>query len=161
GGAQARTQERADPHRHGHGPAGGVPDRRRDRGGDAVRDARARHLRHRRDHRPRLPAGAGVRADHRAGLRDHQPAGGPDLHLPRPPDQVRMMDTSSRPISGGSVNEAELTTVGSVPWAETRARRSETPLAQALRRLRKSVTALVGVAIVALLVLVAIFADAL
>ena len=39
--------------------------------------------------------------------------------------------------------------------------RSESPLAQGLRRLRRSTTALVGVAIVVVLVLVALFADVL
>jgi ABC-type dipeptide/oligopeptide/nickel transport system permease subunit len=64
-----------------------------------------------------------------------------------------------RPISGGSTREADLPTVGSVAFP-ARAR-SETPLAQATRRLRKSATALLGVAIVVALVLVAIFADVL
>ena len=66
-----------------------------------------------------------------------------------------------RPISGGSVGEAELRSVGNVAWPDTRARRSETPFAQAVRRLCKSVTALIGVAIVLALVLVALFADVL
>ena len=70
-------------------------------------------------------------------------------------------DLATPPIRGGSVGEAELPSVRDVAWSGARARRSETPLAQAVRRLRKSVTALVGVAIVALLNLVAIFADAL
>jgi ABC-type dipeptide/oligopeptide/nickel transport system permease subunit len=64
-----------------------------------------------------------------------------------------------RPISGGSTREADLPTVGRVAFP-ARAR-SETPLAQAARRLRKSATALLGAAIVAALVLVAIFADVL
>jgi peptide/nickel transport system permease protein len=64
-----------------------------------------------------------------------------------------------RPISGGSLREADLQTVGRVTWPARS--RSETPLAQAARRLRKSVTALVGLAIVLVLVLVAIFADVL
>jgi peptide/nickel transport system permease protein len=63
------------------------------------------------------------------------------------------------PISGGSLREAELPGVGGVAWP--RAERSESPLVQGLRRLRRSVTALVGVAIVVALVLVAIFADVL
>ncbi|MGH7326430.1 MAG: ABC transporter permease [Candidatus Rokuibacteriota bacterium] len=61
-------------------------------------------------------------------------------------------------ISGGSVREAEFPVVGGVAWP-ARAERSESPLAQALRRLRRSATALVGVAVVALLIVVAIFAD--
>ena len=70
-------------------------------------------------------------------------------------------ESPPRPISGGSLREADLptTNVGRVAWP-SRAR-SETPLAQAVRRLRKSVTALIGVAIVVALVLVAIFADVL
>ena len=65
-----------------------------------------------------------------------------------------------KPISGGSVREAELAGVAEVtrPAAATR---SETPLAQAVRRLRRSATALVGAGIVAVLLVVAIFADAL
>ena len=65
-----------------------------------------------------------------------------------------------KPISGGSVREAELVGVAEVtrPAAATR---SETPLAQAVRRLRRSATALVGAGIVAVLLVVAIFADAL
>jgi peptide/nickel transport system permease protein len=64
------------------------------------------------------------------------------------------------PISGGSVREVELSGVAGVPWPAP-ATTSESPLAEALRRLRRSTTALVGVAIVALLMVVAIFADAL
>jgi peptide/nickel transport system permease protein len=64
------------------------------------------------------------------------------------------------PISGGSLREADLPAVaGVVTRAPSEV--SESPLAQGLRRLRRSVTALVGVAIVAVLVVVAIFADAL
>jgi len=67
----------------------------------------------------------------------------------------------STPISGGSgsVREVELPRVG-VAWPAPAAR-SETPFAQGIRRLRRSATALVGVAIVVLLILVGIFADAL
>jgi peptide/nickel transport system permease protein len=64
------------------------------------------------------------------------------------------------PISGGSVREVELSSVAGVAWPAP-ATTSESPLAEALRRLRRSTTALVGVAIVALLMVVAIFADAL
>jgi peptide/nickel transport system permease protein len=71
------------------------------------------------------------------------------------------MDTTPRPISGASVGEADLRSVSDATWAGAQARRSETPLAQAVHRLRKSTTALVGAAIVIALVLVAIFADAL
>jgi peptide/nickel transport system permease protein len=71
------------------------------------------------------------------------------------------MTTTPRPISGGSVGEAELRSVDRAGWTGARARRSESPFAEAVHRLRKSTTALIGVAIVLLLVLVAIFADAL
>ena len=66
------------------------------------------------------------------------------------------------PISGGSgsVREVELPAVAGVVWPAPSAR-SETPFAQGLRRLRRSATALVGVGIVVVLVLVAIFADVL
>src|SRR3970040_99753 len=65
-----------------------------------------------------------------------------------------------RPISGGSMREAELPAVPGVAWP-ARAVPSESPLAQVLRRFRRSTTALVGVAIVLVLLLVALFADVL
>jgi peptide/nickel transport system permease protein len=69
------------------------------------------------------------------------------------------------PISGGSLTEAELPTPAELPAAHaatwTAVPLAESPLAQALRRLRRSTTALVGVAIVATLIVVAIFADVL
>jgi peptide/nickel transport system permease protein len=63
------------------------------------------------------------------------------------------------PIRGGSVSEAELPAVRGIGLPAVS--RSQTPLAQALRRLRRSMTALVGAAIVAVLLVVAIFADVL
>ena len=66
-----------------------------------------------------------------------------------------------RPISGGSTREAELPAVTGIARPAAGAARSETPLAQAVLRLRRSTTALVGVAIVAVLLVVAIFADVL
>jgi peptide/nickel transport system permease protein len=68
-----------------------------------------------------------------------------------------MMD--GNPIRGGSVGEAELPAVRGIGLPAVS--RSQTPLAQALRRLRRSMTALVGAAIVAVLLVVAIFADVL
>ena len=68
------------------------------------------------------------------------------------------MRDDPRPISGGSLSEAELRTA--VAWPAAR-ERAESPFGQAVRRLRRSATALVGAAIVALLVIVAIFADVL
>jgi peptide/nickel transport system permease protein len=70
------------------------------------------------------------------------------------------------PIRGGSLTEADLPTPAEFPAVHDVARaaaraRSDTPLAQALRRLARSTTALVGAAIVALLIVVAIFADVL
>jgi peptide/nickel transport system permease protein len=67
---------------------------------------------------------------------------------------------SPRPISGGSLREAELPTVAGVGWPAA-GPRSESPLAQGLRRLRRSATALFGAIIVVVLILVAIFADVL
>ncbi len=66
----------------------------------------------------------------------------------------------SRPISGGSLSEAELPVATDVAWRET-GERSEAPLAQGLRRLRRNKTALVGAAIALTLIVVAIFADVL
>src|SRR5919106_49904 len=66
----------------------------------------------------------------------------------------------AKPIGGGSIREAELPGAAEVAWPAPVAR-SESPLAQGLRRLRRSATALVGVAVVAVLLLVAIFADVL
>jgi peptide/nickel transport system permease protein len=65
----------------------------------------------------------------------------------------------AKPISGGSLQEAELPGVRGVLRPGTVA--VESPLTQGLRRLRKSATALVGAAIVALLLVVALFADVL
>ena len=66
-----------------------------------------------------------------------------------------------QPISGGSLREAELPAVAGIARPGVGAARTETPLAQGLRRLRHSTTALVGVAVVLALILVAIFADVL
>src|SRR6266851_2708961 len=63
------------------------------------------------------------------------------------------------PISGGSLREAELPVAGIALPAQ--GVRSESPFAQGVRRLRKSTTALVGVAIVLCLLVVALFADVL
>jgi len=64
-----------------------------------------------------------------------------------------------RPISGGSTREADLPAVPGMISAGVKP--SESPLVIGMRRLRKSVAALAGAAIVVLLVLVAIFADVL
>src|SRR5262247_3378780 len=64
-------------------------------------------------------------------------------------------------ISGGSVNEAELPVGTPVAWSAPRAERADSPFAQGVRRLRRSTTALIGAAIVAVLLLVALFADVL
>jgi ABC-type dipeptide/oligopeptide/nickel transport system permease subunit len=75
------------------------------------------------------------------------------------PDDAPAEIRPVKPISGGSLREADLTAVVAVaaPAREV----AESPFAQGVRRLRRSVTALVGVAIVAVLLVVAIFADAL
>ena len=65
-----------------------------------------------------------------------------------------------RPIRGGSVGEADLPVSAGVDWSAG-AKPAESPLAQGLRRLRRSFTALVGAGIVAVLLVVAIFADVL
>jgi peptide/nickel transport system permease protein len=65
-----------------------------------------------------------------------------------------------RPISGGSLREADLPAVGPAAWPVA-AERSESPLAQGLRRLVRNKSALVGAGIVAVLVVVALFADVL
>jgi peptide/nickel transport system permease protein len=64
------------------------------------------------------------------------------------------------PISGGSLQEADLGTAPGAVWP-ARAERSESPLAQGMRRLRKSATALAGASIVLVLIVVALFADVL
>jgi peptide/nickel transport system permease protein len=74
-------------------------------------------------------------------------------------DPGRLDRTNARPISGGSVSEAELPAVRERTWPTVP--RPETPFAQGLRRLRRSTTALVGAAIVALLLVVALLADVL
>ena len=64
----------------------------------------------------------------------------------------------TRTISGGSTSEAELPASG-VAWQATT--RADSPFVEGVRRLRKSVTAIIGLAIVVLLLVVAILADAL
>jgi peptide/nickel transport system permease protein len=65
-----------------------------------------------------------------------------------------------KPISGGSTREADLAGVGSIALPATRAR-SDSPFMEGVRRLRKSVTAIIGLVIVAVLLVCAIFADVL
>src|SRR5215468_10527162 len=65
-----------------------------------------------------------------------------------------------RSISGGSLREAELGAAPDVAWRATK-ERADSPFAQGLRRLRRSTTALIGAAIVAALLVVALFADVL
>ena len=65
-----------------------------------------------------------------------------------------------RPISGGAGSEAGLSVVTAAAWPRA-AEPSESPFAQGVRRLRRSTTSLVGLAIVLALVLLAIFADVL
>jgi peptide/nickel transport system permease protein len=62
-----------------------------------------------------------------------------------------------RPISGGSLSEAELSGVRAI--ALPARPRAASPFMEGVRRLRKSMTAVVGVVIVALLLVCAIFAD--
>jgi peptide/nickel transport system permease protein len=66
----------------------------------------------------------------------------------------------AKPIRGGSVQEVELPRVGGVAWPRP-ATPAESPFRQGLRRLRRSTTALIGAAVVAALIVVAIFADVL
>jgi peptide/nickel transport system permease protein len=64
------------------------------------------------------------------------------------------------PIRGGSVGEAELGAERGMAWPAP-ATRSDSPFVEGLRRLRRSTTAVVGAAIVVLLIMTAILADAL
>jgi len=66
----------------------------------------------------------------------------------------------TKPISGGSLQEAELPRTAAVGWPAPAAR-GASPFAEGLRRLRRSHTAVLGAAIVAALLVVAIFADVL
>jgi peptide/nickel transport system permease protein len=63
-----------------------------------------------------------------------------------------------RPISGGSLREADLTSVQRVALPAREAQ-AATPFADGVRRLRKSTTAVVGFVIVIVLVATALFAD--
>jgi len=65
-----------------------------------------------------------------------------------------------QPIHGGSVGEADLPLTPDVAWGG-RAKPSASPLVEGVRRLRRSSTALIGAAIVLVLLVVAIFADVL
>src|SRR4030095_10487125 len=64
-------------------------------------------------------------------------------------------------IRGGSTSEAELPAAPGVAWRRADAAISESPFQQGVRRLRRSFTALVGLAIVVLLLTVAALADVL
>jgi peptide/nickel transport system permease protein len=75
-------------------------------------------------------------------------------------DDRESLARPSPPISGGSVQEAELPATSDVAW-RTKADRAESPFAQGVRRLRRSTTALIGAGIVGVLLVVAIFADVL
>jgi peptide/nickel transport system permease protein len=75
------------------------------------------------------------------------------------PDRDGMPGRGLRPISGGSLREAELPAARGLVRPVSAAERSESPLAQGVRRLRRSHTALAGVAIVTLLLVVAALAD--
>jgi peptide/nickel transport system permease protein len=66
----------------------------------------------------------------------------------------------AKPISGGSLREVELPVVAEI-GLRARETRTESPFAEGVRRLRKSATALVGLAIVLVLIVVALFADVL
>jgi peptide/nickel transport system permease protein len=68
--------------------------------------------------------------------------------------------TKPKPISGGSVGEANLPSTAGVVLGG-RAKTSASPLVEGIRRLRRSTTALIGAAVVGLLLVVAIFADVL
>jgi peptide/nickel transport system permease protein len=73
---------------------------------------------------------------------------------------AKEMPPPLKPISGGSTREADLAGVGSIALPATRAR-SDSPFMEGVRRLRKSVTAIIGLVIVAGLLVCAIFADVL
>ena len=75
-----------------------------------------------------------------------------------PPDVSDDAPRELRPISGGSLRETDLPLPVAVPATPAEA---ESPLAEAVRRLRKSATAVAGLAIVLALVLTAILADVL
>ncbi len=75
-------------------------------------------------------------------------------------DDSESLQMKGRAISGGSLREAELPAAPGVAWP-AKVDGSESPFAQGVRRLRRSTTALAGAAIVVVLIVVAIFADAL
>src|SRR5688572_238425 len=75
-------------------------------------------------------------------------------------DDRDALRTSSRPIHGGSVGEADLPVAAGTDWG-ARAKPAASPLVEGIRRLRRSATALLGAGIVGILLVVAIFADVL
>jgi peptide/nickel transport system permease protein len=75
-------------------------------------------------------------------------------------DEGEALRTSSRPIQGGSVGEADLPVTAGTTWG-ARPRPAASPLVEGIRRLRRSATALLGAGIVGILLVVAIFADVL
>jgi peptide/nickel transport system permease protein len=64
------------------------------------------------------------------------------------------------PISGGSLGEADLASVGTLARPAPK-RRSASPFADGVRRFRKSMTALIGLGLVVILLVVALLADVL
>jgi peptide/nickel transport system permease protein len=76
-------------------------------------------------------------------------------------DRTERPDPRPRSLGAAALREADLPLTTGLEAPAARARRSESPSAQALRRLRRSTTALFGLTIVVLLVLVAVLADAL
>jgi len=75
-------------------------------------------------------------------------------------DERDALPMKPRAISGGSLQEAELPAPSDVAW-RAKADRTESPFALGVRRLRRSTTALIGAVIVAVLLVVALFADVL
>ena len=73
-------------------------------------------------------------------------------------ESVRMRPRS---LDAGGVGEAELPVATGMGWRAAPAARADSPLAQALRRLRRSTTALIGAAVVIVLLVVASLADVL
>ena len=67
---------------------------------------------------------------------------------------------SPPPISGGSLREADLASIPTLALPQTKAR-STSPFVEGVRRLRKSVTAVIGFVLVVVLVVVALLADVL
>src|SRR5262249_32755037 len=108
-----------------------------------------------------LSPGAGLRALCGGRLFADKPAGGPPVRGSRPPPQIQSTDELAVERNPGMRHEIAVAPPWRVEWEEDGEVTTRGMLAITLRRLRRSHTAMVGLVIVCLLLLVALLADVL